>query len=165
MKKVILILGVLWSIPWNSFGRHIIGGSITYECLGGGDYEFTLTLYRDCNCTNCAELDPVASIGIYKCPEGNCSGMTQSSYLHRLSITLDEIKAVGAPSYPCLIPPNVCTQQGVYKFKLSEYGVNLPLSDDSYHISYQRCCRNVTINNIIRPQDMGATYTIEITPE
>lgn len=156
---------VLWSIPWSSFGRHIIGGSITYECLGGGDYEFTLTLYRDCNCTNCAELDPVASIGIYKCPDGSCSGMTQSSYIHRLSINLDEIKAVGAPDYPCLIPPNVCTQQGVYKFKLSEYGISLPISEDSYHISYQRCCRNVTINNIIRPQDMGATYTIEITPE
>ncbi|MBK8561762.1 MAG: hypothetical protein IPN76_00020 [Saprospiraceae bacterium] len=28
--------------------RHIIGGAFTYECLGGGNYRFTLKMYRDC---------------------------------------------------------------------------------------------------------------------
>ena len=43
--------------------------------------------------------------------------------------------------------------------------LDLPVSTtDSYHISYQRCCRNVTVNNLRRPQDQGSTYTVEITP-
>ena len=67
---------------------------------------------------------------------------------------------------PVLIPPDVCVQEGLYIFKLSDYGINLPdLTDESYHVTYQRCCRNETISNILVPDDSGATYTIEITPE
>ena len=28
---------------------HVIGGELTYKCLGSGSYQFTLKLYRDCN--------------------------------------------------------------------------------------------------------------------
>jgi gliding motility-associated-like protein len=28
--------------------NHVLGGNITWECLGGGQYEVTFTLYRDC---------------------------------------------------------------------------------------------------------------------
>ncbi len=39
----------------------------------------------------------------------------------------------------------------------------LPVFPGSYFISYQRCCRNNTITNIVDPQSSGATYTVEIT--
>ena len=32
-----------------TFASHLVGGTMTYECLGGDNYEITLTLYRDCN--------------------------------------------------------------------------------------------------------------------
>ena len=50
------------------------------------------------------------------------------------------------PGNPCLIvPSNVCVQRAVYNFPV----VDLPVSNQSYYIVYQRCCRNVTINNIL----------------
>ena len=60
---------------------------------------------------------------------------------------------------PCLIvPPNICVQEGIY-----EFDVSLPISTDSYHITYQRCCRNSSITNIYNPDETGATYTVELT--
>ncbi|MEM1215021.1 MAG: PKD domain-containing protein, partial [Bacteroidota bacterium] len=141
--------------------RHIIGGVMTYDCLGGDEYEFTLRVYRDCNCTNCAELDPFAEIGIYRCNSaGDCDNQSQTFPFARLSAPLSESSFVDEPDYPCLIPPDVCGEEGIYRFR-----ANLPQSNDSYWVSYQRCCRNVTINNIINPEDAGATFTVEVTPQ
>ena len=45
--------------------KHIIGGEMTYRCLGNNQYEFTLRVYKDKFCTACADIDPQASIAIY----------------------------------------------------------------------------------------------------
>lgn len=159
-KAFLVALGFLFLIP-TAQSRHIIGGVITYECLGNDDYRFTLKVYRDCNCQNCAYFDQEAAIGIYRCgTDVDCDLMTQGSTYANLYVPLGPVTLVEMPDYPCLIPPNVCVQEGVYTFT-----VNLPQSVESYHISYQRCCRNETINNIIAPDETGATYSIEITPE
>lgn len=159
VQRVLLgIVFLTFSIPvWS---RHIIGGVMTYECVGKGAYEFTLRVYRDCNCTNCAELDNVAEIGVYRCSSpDDCNGQFQTNPYDQVSVPLAEINQVDEPDYPCLIPPNVCGEEGIYRFTL-----NLPPSDESYFVSYQRCCRNVTIANILAPEDSGATFMIELTP-
>jgi len=161
LNSRLLIFSFILLFASNVQARHIIGGVMTYECTSAGEYKFTLKVYRDCNCTNCAELDPVAFIAAYECDVGeDCHLENQSSYYTRINVPLGPVSFVEAPDYPCLIPPNVCVQEGIYTFTLE-----LPVSDKSYHISYQRCCRNVTINNIINPENAGATYAVEITPE
>ena len=140
--------------------RHIIGGVMTYECLGNDNYEFTLRVYRDCNCTDCALLDQVAEIGIYQCNGPNdCPNQQQNTPYASLSVPLTSESFVEEPDYPCLIPPNVCGQEGIYRFTL-----NLPQSNLSYFVTYQRCCRNVTISNIVNPDGTGASFFIELTP-
>lgn len=65
------------------------------------------------------------------------------------------------PGNPCLIvPSNVCVQRAVYNFPV----VDLPVSNQSYFIVYQRCCRNNTITNIVNPGGSGASYYMELTP-
>ena len=80
------------------------------------------------------------------------------------TVTLDAPTITNIPpdvSNPCLIiPDDVCVEEGVYIFILT-----LPTDPNSYHIVYQRCCRNNSINNIIFHEDTGETYTIELTPE
>ena len=141
--------------------RHIIGGVITYECLGNDEYEFTLVMYRDCNCTECAPFDEFAAIGIYRCGENvDCSGLFQGQTFSQINVPLQEQSAIDDPDYPCLIPPDVCAEEGIYRFT-----VTLPKSAESYHVSYQRCCRNRDITNLNDPLASGATYTIEITSD
>ncbi len=137
--------------------RHIIGGNITYKCLGNDRYRFTLEMYRDCNCTNCAFLDPSASVAAYLCASPN--GCMSSNLFIQGAVNLESTTQIATPDYPCLIPPDVCVERGVYHFEMV-----LPQSDQSYFVAFQRCCRNVTISNIINPEAQGATYFVEIPP-
>lgn len=43
-----LIVAVLTFIAVNASANHILGGDITYECIGNDEYVFTLNLYVDC---------------------------------------------------------------------------------------------------------------------
>ncbi len=170
MKKfrICIIISISLLILFRAEARHIVGGAITYECLGNGDYRFTMKIYRDCYCQECADFDQIAPISIYSCSnDTECNSLTQMDPLFVLNVPINpNVDPIDAPSYPCMVlPPNICVEEGVYVFRLSDYGINLPQSDKSYHISYQRCCRNETINNIYTPDDTGATYTIEITPK
>ena len=138
---------------------HIIGGVITYECLGTGNYRFTMRIYRDCNGGG-APFDsgpgaPFAgTVTIY---QGNSSTPFKTLSLGPPLIT----NILPNLSNPCLIaPPNVCVEEGVYIFE-----VDLPVSSQSYHVIYQRCCRNNTITNIVAPGETGATYYTELTPK
>jgi gliding motility-associated-like protein len=120
-----------------------------------------MRVYRDCNCVECAPFDPIAEIGVYRC--GNtidCGGLTQGNVFARAGVPQSSTPSfVDAPDYPCLIPPDVCVEETFYEWEMV-----LPQSEESYYVAYQRCCRNVTINNIFAPQATGATYMVEITP-
>ena len=106
--------------------KHLIGGNITYKCLGNGDYSFTLKVYRDCNCADCAQLDNIADIGIYRCNgDAECGKLRQNSVFARLQIRLNSKRNIDRPDYPCLIPPNICVEEGIYEFKLSTFGIRL----------------------------------------
>ncbi len=136
---------------------HIVGGEITYECLGNDEYEFTMRIYRDC-LGGGALFDGIgasveaATITIF---EGN----TQYQII---SLNNYEVRDIPPDlSNPCLIPPDdVCVEEGIYRFT-----VTLPKSSQSYTVAYQRCCRNNFITNIIDPGRSGATYFVELTPE
>lgn len=158
-KTVALFTILFFSIPL--FSRHIVGGEIFYECLGVGNmpdtrnYKLTMKIYRDC-AGNGAVFDNPANMGLYSYVNG--------VYKHVMDINPRHgaVSRINAVDNPCLIlPPNVCVEQTSYVFFLN----NLPVINGSYIASWQRCCRNNTINNIIAPHNTGATYTIEITEE
>ena len=47
MRLFFLILSLLFS--FSSFSTHLLGGELSFQCLGGGQYEFTLRIYHDCS--------------------------------------------------------------------------------------------------------------------
>ena len=140
--------------------RHIIGGDITYVCLGETTpgmkrWRFTMHIYRDCY-GNGANFDTPAEFAIYKGSE------TNNSLFSTYSISnYDYTKLI--PDTPQCVTniPLVCVEQAVYTFE-DELPV---LTNESYFIVHQRCCRNNTITNIVNPGDVGATYFIELNPE
>jgi len=140
--------------------RHIIGGEVTYVCRGDDNYDFTMRIYRDC-AGNGACFDAQTN-----CPNGPPSDahvtfFNGTSILDILFLSPPTVRSIEPNlSNPCLIaPPNVCVEEGVYRFS-----IRLPNTANSITFAYQRCCRNVTINNIISPRDVGATYVAEIFP-
>ena len=158
MRRLLLLaLCLLFLLP-ESTAKHIIGGEITYECLGDNLYRFTMRVYRDDTCTNCGVLDPQAAIGVFNCDYNNCFSSDLELILRP---RLEGVTNIEPPEFECSrAPDNIRVEEGLYIFE-----ERLPLSDESYHIVYQRCCRNVTINNILVPGEVGGTYTVEITPE
>ena len=43
-----LVISSIWPLG-SAKASHILGGEITYRCLGNGLFEFTIKVYRDCN--------------------------------------------------------------------------------------------------------------------
>ncbi len=153
---IFLLLGVSFASA-----RHIIGGEITYTCTGPGltpntmNYELVMKVYRDCGDSG-AQFDNPAPIGVYALVNGIYS------LVREFPVDLSRMDFIPVDDNPCFIlSQTICVQEGTYFFDIR----NLPVIEGSYFISWQRCCRNNTINNIIDPQDTGATYTVEITAE
>ena len=154
--RIFLLAISLSGIVFQGEARHIIGGEIIYECLGNGTYRFVMKMYRDCRPQqNAADYDPMAVITIYRGDRAPYARVTS------FNVNLGRVDVIAPPDYPCLIlPPNLCVQEGIYEF---EYTFPQWPALESYHIVYQRCCRNNTISNVITPGMIGATFTVEIT--
>jgi gliding motility-associated-like protein len=157
-KLYYLIFGLFFLPPSVSWAKHIVGGEITYKLISRDGstnrYEFTMRIYRDCDATGNpppAQLDSRAMIGVY----AKQSGMLVDNYPVDIS---GPSRKIAPPNLPCLIPPDVCVEEGTY-FWIKD----MPIISDDYVILYSRCCRNEAIDNIIRPGSVGATYSVEIT--
>ena len=142
--------------------EHIVGGEGYYTCMmvNTGDntvtYQITFTLYRDAAGGGSA-FDPDASFGVY---EGSGSNWQYVRTVVNQNVTGVQ-RIVVSGSNPCLVvPSNIRVDKGDYIFEIT-----LPISNQSYIIAYQRCCRNATINNILDPNDTGAAFIVEINPE
>jgi gliding motility-associated-like protein len=148
-----LLLSILFlSASLNLHATHIIGGELTYTCLGNNRYEVLLTVYRDCY-TGRPPFDSPAYIGIY----GSNNILIDSIKIERS----DTLKLDPKLNDTCLIvPPNVCVSTTTYRDTIT-----LLPRPGGYILAYQRCCRNQSILNIIKPLDSGATFMIAITED
>lgn len=167
MPIQILFGWLLFLAPKTAESAHIIGGEITYECLGytrndpatnSRRYRFTMKIYRDCLAPG-SNFDSTpgnfpASVTLYRGPQDT---RPMVFYLPAPRVT----RVQPDPGNSCVeVPQNVCVEQGIFTLE-----TDLPIINESYILSYQRCCRNNTITNITSPERSGATYTIELTAE
>jgi len=141
---VLLLAGL--TLPYIGFSTHIVGGELNYKYLGNNVYEINLTVYRDCY-NGVPPFDNPASVGIFDAATNNFIRQKLFSFT-----SLDTVPPT--INSPCFIPPlDVCYEVTTYTDTII-----LPSSSSGYILSYQRCCRNVTILNIITPNAVGATY-------
>ncbi len=151
---------LLMYVPTTMQASHIVGGDISYRCLGDNEYEITLTVRRDCeNGADDAPFDDPAIIGIF-----DIFGSLQTSLgnLGRIEVPFTgEDTITNALIFDCgAVGDPVCVHESVYKTV-----VTLPFNKIGYCIAYQRCCRNSLLNNIQNPLETGATYWTCITTE
>lgn len=138
---------------------HIVGGDLTYRCLGNSQYEIRLTVRRDCLLGDPqAAFDDPAAIGFYDAT--NFAHIPLPGIGQFLAMPLnpdDTLNQIFISD--CTIAGNdVCVHQTTYVDT-----VTLPFRSTGYILSYQRCCRNQTIQNIINPLDAGMTLNALIS--
>lgn len=133
--------------PYCAFAFHIVGGELTYECMGGNNYRIDLTFYRDC-LSNGADFDNPAYIFIFE----------ETDLVSTLSIPFPGSEEVEPPDDICLETlPDVCVEKTVYSTITS-----IPPSTNGYTLVYQRYSRNSTIVNLFLPDETGLSFTAEI---
>lgn len=146
--KIVLLFTLIFSGIQNGFSTHIVGGTMSYECLGGDQYKITLTLYRDCNGSG-AQFDNNAAIGVYNNSTLITTQLSPFTFKTPVPVIINN---------PCLIaPPDVCVEKTEYTEIF-----NLPSIPGGYEIVYQRCCRGAAAINIVNPSVMGSTYSVHI---
>jgi gliding motility-associated-like protein len=152
-KLIRIILFLLLSLPLTKvYATHIVGGEMTYRCLGNNQYEITLVIFRDCFYGNpAAWFDDPASIGVFNASNQLVQDIRVSP------IGNDTLQPI-LDSDCFVIPPDVCVHTTLYRTV-----VELLPSPGGYLLAYQRCCRNQTIANIVEPLATGATYSVTIS--
>ncbi|MFT4526264.1 MAG: gliding motility-associated-like protein [Bacteroidia bacterium] len=148
--KFIWIL-VLALSPLSLFATHIVGGEVFYTHLGGDQYSVILLVYRDCDGGQ-ADLDDPAPLGIYN--------TTTNALIQTVDMDLDSVvQIITEINSSCVTSPNdICVEVGYY----TEIVTLDQILAGGYTLTYQRCCRNGITQNILTPDDIGATYTTTV---
>jgi len=139
---------------------HIVGGELTYKCLGNNQFELQLTFFRDCeHALPDAFFDNPAVIWVY-----DELGNPLSPGFRRILLENPEIVQVVEPVPSGCVPEElqdeVCVERAIYR-------KNVTLADrrGGYIFAYQRCCRNETLTNITDPTNTGTTLTVRISQD
>lgn len=164
LRKTLFVLAIFLSLCFSETlkATHIVGGVIYYDVLRREDIgnqeayriKFKMYVYRDA-INGAAGFDNPAYFTIFRKNSNGLNTFYENIYSYTPSIRTVPMQLTN----PCLVlPPNIRVEEGIYTLETV-----LPYHEEGYQISYQRCCRNGTISNLVAPEDEGATYTIEIT--
>lgn len=146
---LVLLLSLFCCVTSPMFATHIVGGDLSYICVGPGQYEFELIIYRECQAGS--NFDGQPNINIFK---ANSTSPVQQFAASDPIISKVPINDVD----PCLsIPPDICLEKMV-----STFTANLPISNRTYYVVHQSCCRNNGVSNIEDSGGTGSTYFVTI---
>lgn len=130
-----LLLGILFSTTQVQ-ATHVMGADLTYDCLGGNQYEFTLTLYRDCDGTTAL---PAFNLDI------SSASCNQTAVVTVTQVSVTDI----SPICPALIANSSCNGGPISGVERLVYRgtYTLPMQCTDWVISWLECCRNNAITN------------------
>lgn len=153
LRKIITLLvftTLLNALPKMASASHIAGGEITYNCLGGNQYEVNLNLFVDC-----LGFDPGATQFINL--TSTCGG-TASLTVNGTNLGGTEISQL-CPAQIAFSTCNGGTLPGMWIFSYTGI-VTLAPPCDTWTMSWSTCCRNLAITNL---SSASSNYYIEAT--
>jgi len=147
----LITLSCLLGSTSTSYASHALGAEVTYEHLGGNDYNFKLILYRDCN-----------GIGAPSTPSINLSSIScgQQFSLSLVQASFREVSLL----CPATIPSSTCNGgpiQGVEEH-VYEFQTTLPANCADWIASYSVCCRNAIITTVPNSQNYDLYVQTEL---
>ena len=149
LKLLFVLLFTIIGSPILSFASHMIGGQVSYTCLGNNRFRFTITIYQDCLDGQATAIDQDNPLQYAIFENSSYDMVTEySSVANNISFVSPEF------SNDCITNfPNTCLRKQVHIFEET-----LQPNAAGYTIAYQRCCRNASILNIFNPGNTGVTY-------
>lgn len=153
--KLFSLLFLLFAfINTNLNATHLVGGSLTYEHLGGSTYRILLKMYRDCTPATAphAAFASTARIDIY-----NSAGTPMP--FSPLVVPLVQVTNVPLNLDTCVADPGICIEEGLYAAIVN----NLPPTPGGYHMYYETCCRNSSVTNVNNPLNAGEGFYCKIS--
>jgi gliding motility-associated-like protein len=119
---------------------HAQSADITYQCLGGNQYQITLSFYRDCAGTTA--------------PNTAAINISSASCNQNFTTTLNQVPGTGQDVTPiCASMTTQCsngTYPGVQEYVYTGI-IILPAACTDWVFSFNLCCRNATIGTINNP--------------
>ena len=161
MKKILLLF-ILILFTFQSKASHLMGGEITWECLKSGpnvgQYIFTLKVYRDCSgitiSTGAQTIQVwghptinaiVANFVLQQDVSPPCDGANSGNIpLDCASGSLGAVEEYIFQSAPITLP-------------------GVPMNT-GWHFTWDECCRNPAIVNILNPSSAGFTLRASMYP-
>lgn len=138
-------LSLITSISSGLYASHAMGLDISYQCLGGNQYQFTLNFYRDCD-----GISAPNSVNINLSSASCGSNFNVNLPLFSGPVEVSPLCASQLSQSTCASPPcTVClpgveqyTYQGTFTFTQS---------CNDWLVSFEECCRNNAITNLSAP--------------
>ncbi len=160
MKSFFSLLFLLITVI-SANASHLVGGEMSFDCLGGNQYRIYLDLYRDADPRNIPNnqqaptpFDTDAYFVVF-------DAVTNAIVDSRNVALRDETPVLENDLGACLTsPPVINFWQGKYDFV-----INLPPNVNGYKIVHIRCCRAPGITNLSASGNQGSTYMLHISNE
>lgn len=159
MHKIALKISLLFALVFTANGvyaTHLVGGSFAVKWLGGNSYEITLKVLRDCeNGSPRAYFDFPLTAGIFN--KTTHARQTSVTFTQNDFVKDDTLDFTG-DNCPDIVTG--CTHIGIYR-KVVQLPGSQYNAAGGYYISWERCCRNNIISNIVKPEAAGMVLYTE----
>jgi gliding motility-associated-like protein len=165
MKLFCVLFAAIFSMH-GLFASHIVGGEILYKYTGKNNslsqYKVSLWIYIDCDNgePGAVQGDAWSSLNVHSYHEktDSYSLYNNNGQFYPLMNAYKGRVSISGANYNCIrIKPSVCVDKYIY-----EVDIEVPDNEGGYIVSFGRCCRNNTINNIIAPGSTGSAFWTRI---
>jgi gliding motility-associated-like protein len=149
LARLLLLLAAL--LPLRASATHIVGGELDLQHKIGSTYALTLNLYFDAIYGNAGALDQSLVAGIFD------KATDQRLALVTLPLTSNTFVQYTNPA--CAVG-SLSTRKLVYTRDIALDAATYA-SAAGYYVAVERCCRNLSISNIVNPGGAAQTFYLE----
>jgi hypothetical protein len=146
-----LLLWLLLLASGSAWATHIVGGELDMQYLQNDEYRLSLNLYFDVVHGSRGAFDNDLTASIFE--KGS------NRWIRNIVLPLSSNTFVNYTNPACTYD-SLITRKLVYSQDLT-LRADTYTNPEGYYVAVERCCRNRTIANIVRPEDAAQTFYLE----
>jgi gliding motility-associated-like protein len=151
LRRCLGLLALVALTPLTAAATHIVGGELDLQHETGSTYTLTLNLYFDAVTGDPGALDPVMTAGIFE--------KATNARMADVALPLTSNTFVSYTN-PACATGSLSTRKLVYRSTITLPAATYT-SPAGYYVAVERCCRNVTITNIVNPGAAAQAFYLE----